>query len=313
MTITARAYDLSTDADWWAIRDLLLRTHATTPVAWNWDIRRWDGSRFHNVEPELPAVMAERIGLWEEDGCLVAAVHWEGGPGEAYLELDPAHRHLERQLVEWAEASLAVVDGDRRALEITVMDHDQPRRELLRARGYDELDRGVWIRRLALDGTAPPPPAMAAGYRMRTTTPGSLDADAAHMAALLNAAFGRTIHRAAEYRTFATRSPSFRHDLNLVAEAPDGSFAAHVGLTLDQANAHGIIEPVCTHPDHRRRGLAAALLLEGLHRLRDLGARTASVDTGDMGPANAFYRSMPFTGEVRGHTWRRDLGSVAHP
>lgn len=130
----------------------------------------------------------------------------------------------------------------------------------------------------------------------------------ARVAALLNAAFGRSVHTAAEYRVFATRSPSFRHDLNLVAEAPDGSFAAHAGLTLDEANRHGIIEPVCTHPDHRRHGLAQALMLDGLRRLRDLGAATCDVETGDMVPANALYRSLGFTEEYRGHRWRRDLG-----
>jgi hypothetical protein len=49
-----------------------------------------------------------------------------------------------------------------------------------------------------------------------------------------------------------------------VAEASDGSFAAHVGLTLDEVNGHGIVEPVCTGPDHQRRGLARALILDGL-------------------------------------------------
>jgi GNAT superfamily N-acetyltransferase len=124
------------------------------------------------------------------------------------------------------------------------------------------------------------------------------------MATLLNAAFGRSIHTAAEYRTFATRSPSFRHGLNLVAVAPDGTFAAHVGLTLDEVNRHGIIEPVCTHPDHRRLGLAQALILDGLGRLRDLGAVTCAVETGDMEPANALYRSIGFSEAYRGHTWR---------
>ena len=38
--------------------------------------------------------------------------------------------------------------------------------------------------------------------------------------------------------------------------APDGSFAAYVGIPYDEANRRGIYEPVCTHPDHQRQGLA---------------------------------------------------------
>ena len=171
------------------------------------------------------------------------------------------------------------------------------------------LDEGVWLYRLRFDGWPMPAPAsIADGYRMRTTDPATIHRDAPRMAGLLNAAFGRTTHTAAEYERFATGSPSFRHDLNLIAQADDGAFAAHVGVTFDEVNRHGIIEPVCTHPDHGRRGLARALILEGLRRLRELGAVTASVDTGDMEPANALYRAIGFTESYRGHTWRRDLG-----
>jgi len=64
-------------------------------------------------------------------------------------------------------------------------------------------------------------------------------------------------------------------------------------------------EPVCTHPDHRRKGLAQALMQEGLLRLRDLGALEASVDTGNMLPANRFYDSIGFTEAYRGYAWRK--------
>ena len=65
---------------------------------------------------------------------------------------------------------------------------------------------------------------------------------------------------------------------------------------------------MCTHPDHRQRGLGRALILEGLGRLRDLGAASCDVETGDMVPANALYRSIGFSEEYRGHQWRKDLG-----
>jgi ribosomal protein S18 acetylase RimI-like enzyme len=305
----ARGYDATSDADWWAIRGLLVRTHAAVPPGWNWDIRRWDGRRFHNEDPVLPPSFTDGIGLWEAGGVLVGAVHGEGG-GDAFLELDPAWRDLEPAMLDWAEAHLAAVHDGRRRLEVVAWAADERRVAALRARGYV---RGaeVWARRLTLDGRPIPVPEVAAGYRLRTTSRATLGHDAAGIAGLLNASFRRSLHTAAEYRTFATRSPSFRHDLNLVAEAPDGSFAAHVGLTLDEANRHGIVEPVCTHPEHRRHGLARALILEGMRRLGDLGARTCDVETGDMAAANALYRSLPFREELGGHAWTRDLGSAA--
>lgn len=305
---SARPFRADTDDDWWAIRELLVRSHAASPVSWNWDVRRWDGSRFHNEVPELPTWFTDGIGLWEDaSGRLVAAVHAEGG-GEAFLELDPDWRHLQPAMLDWAEARLAAARDGRRILEVPAWDYDLPLRTLLRERGYEETAEELWIRRLRFGGWTVPGAPVAAGYEARTTSPETLDADATRLAALLNAAFGRTLHSAPEVRTFMTRSPSFRHDLNLVAVAPDGSFAAHVGLTFDESNGHGIVEPVCTHPDHRRHGLAQALMLDGLRRLRDLGAATCSVETGSMAAANALYRSIPFTEEYGGHAWRIDLG-----
>jgi GNAT superfamily N-acetyltransferase len=206
-------------------------------------------------------------------------------------------------MLDWAEANLAAALDGTRSLDSVTWDYDHPRRQLLAERGYRMLESGIWLRRLRLGSWALPEAQMAAGYRLRTTV--STPEDASRMADLLNAAFNRTIHTAAEYATFMADSPSFRHDLNLVAEAPDGSFAAHVGVTLDEVIRHAVFEPVCTHPAHVRRGLARSLLFEGLRRLRALDALTVDVETGDAEAANAFYASCGFTEEYRAHTWRR--------
>lgn len=65
-----------------------------------------------------------------------------------------------------------------------------------------------------------------------------------------------------------------RPELDLVAVAPDGRFAAYVGIPYDEFNQRGIFEPVCTHPDHRQKGLAKVLVQEGLHRLKAHGRLT---------------------------------------
>ena len=90
-----------------------------------------------------------------------------------------------------------------------------------------------------------------------------------------------------------------------MAEAEDGSFAAHVGCTYDEANRRGIFEPVCTHPEHLRLGLARSLMLLGLQRFKALGATDVFVDTGDQVAANALYEAVGFTEAYRGSTWRK--------
>jgi GNAT superfamily N-acetyltransferase len=294
------------ESDWWRIRKLLVETFGAVRPGFNWEIRRWDGWRFDRKSPPGESVLAKAIGLWEgPDGRLLGAVHPEGS-GEAWLEVRPEARWLEPGMIAWAEANLSVEDGGQaRHLDCWVADDDEPRRSLLAGRGYEMQEFGGWLRWLRFDGPATPAPPIAEPYSLRATRP--TEDDYAGLAEVLNLAFGRTIHTAREYRTFAENSPSFDHELNLVAVTPDGKIAAHAGITYDAANRYGIVEPVCTHPDHRRHGLAAALILEGLQRLLDRGAVVASVETGDGAAANALYDGCGFTEAYHSHCWRRQF------
>lgn len=316
MTLTVAATsrvtfrELATDADWWAVRELLIRTHPRTPVGWNWDVRHWDGQRFHYASANDARRSQGPVGLWEVAGTVVGAMHREGRAGSAFFELDPDYRHLQPEMLDWAEANLAShVDG-RRRLELYAFEYDLTRRALLDERGYSMRESGGWTRLIRFGSWPVPEAPLAEPYRLATTSPETAQADALRMASLLNAAFGRTQHTAAEYLPFMAGSPSFRHDLNLVALAPDGTFAAHVGVNYEPINRYGVFEPVCTHPEHLRKGLARSLMLEGLRRLKALGALSAVVETGDMEPANALYRVCGFTEEYRGHDYERHLPSV---
>ena len=39
---------MTTDADFWRMRDLLIQTVPITPIGFNWDMRRLDGKRFYD-------------------------------------------------------------------------------------------------------------------------------------------------------------------------------------------------------------------------------------------------------------------------
>ena len=78
-------------------------------------------------------------------------------------------------------------------------------------------------------------------------------------------------------------------------------------MCWDDDNQRGIVEPVCTHPDHRRRGLQRALLTEGMRRAHGLGARSLDVSTNDDEPALRLYEALGFTERHRGWFWTRSL------
>ncbi len=295
-----------TEADFWRVREFLVRTAPIAPPAHNWDARWWDGEHFYGPTGKWEGGWEQGVRVWEDGGQVVACANWEHR-GDAYFQIHPAYRFLEGEMLDWAEGALAetLADG-RRSLEVMVFEYDARRQGLLAERGYERTGHGGMVRHLRMPALALPlpRPGLPAPYVLREVDAAD-DADCQRIADLLNAAFGRTFHNAAEFKMFASLAPCYVKALDLVAVARDGSFAAYVGMPYDGANRLGIFEPVCTHPDHLRRGLASALMFEALARARELGATDALVGTGDAVAANGLYDSMGFTEAYRQVVWKK--------
>ncbi len=294
--------------DYERIRHLLLETLAITPVGFNWDIRRWEGKCWYDPEENGNPNWHKDSQLWEtRDGHLIGFVHPDG-IGYAYLEVHPDYRYLEAEMITWAEAHLTELkeDGLGRQIQFFVFAYDAHRQRLLEERGYTQMSYGGVIRHMRLGEQPLSRPRLAPGYTLRATQPEDPQ-DAQQIANLLNASFKRDFHNALEYQQFTRRATCFHRELDLVAVAPDGQFAAYVGIPYDEFNRRGMFEPVCTHPDHQQKGLAKALMQEGLHRLKQWGAQAVVVETGDMIPANRLYTSMGFTEMYKGYYWLREM------
>ncbi len=296
------------DDDFWKIREFLKDLLPITPLGLAWETRRWDGRRFYDADPKHDPSWETSIRLWETaEGRLVAAAIHEG-EGFPYPHTHPDYRHLEGEMLEFAEQhqTRPAKSGSGRELFVLADDHDEERQALLTARGYEKTEFIDHTRRLRLADARPEGKPLAPGYTLRQTRPEDI-ADCQGIADLLNAAFERDFHNAAEYQNFTRLAPCFNAELDLVAVAPDGSFAAYVGIPYEPSVGWAVYEPVCTHPDHRQKGLGKALMLEGLGRLRARGATFVTVNTGGMEAANALYNSIGFTEHVTGHYWRKTI------
>lgn len=295
------------DRDFWRIRQLCIDTFPITGLGWNWELRRWDGARFHNYDPAPNPLWKKTIHLWETSAGKLAGAVNQDGEGWFYLQINPAFRpQIEEDMIAWAEENLATLDQEsgKKVLQAEVWDYDAPRKRILESRGFEMQAYGGMIRRMYLVTPDLPVTPLAEGYTLAQIDPQSLD-DCQRMADLVNAAFNRTFHQGKELQNFYQLAPSIRPDLHLVAVAPDGSFAAHVAAIYEEINRRALFEPVCTHPDHRRKNLAGILMMEAIRRVKALGAIQVTVDTGDMIPANKFYDAMGFTEAYKSHVWKK--------
>ena len=101
--------------------------------------------------------------------------------------------------------------------------------------------------------------------------------------------------------------PPYRADLDVVVEAPDGSFAAYALAWLDEENGVGELEPVGTHPEHQKLGLGKAACLEACRRLRAAGAHDAVVYSLAGYHAGRLYEAAGFETVDRHIEYRRPV------
>jgi len=205
-------------------------------------------------------------------------------------------------MLAWAEHHLPRRDdGSGPCLDVFAIEHDAHRQALLHQRGYIHTEMYDTLRRRPLVQAIPDYP-VPMGYTVRGMD--ETNSDRESMAALLNAAFNRTVHSAEEYRNFQT-APHYRADFDIVVEAPDGSLVSTVGFTVHEPESFVLLEPAATRPDHQSKGLVRAAMAEGLRRAVALGIQWAFIGAWHSNPvANHVYPSMGFTDGVRHQLWR---------
>lgn len=99
---------------------------------------------------------------------------------------------------------------------------------------------------------------------------------------------------------FLTRIPNKNEELKTYAIA-NGEYCAHCGLWYSKGDT-AYVEPVATVPQHRRQGLAKAVVYEACNRAHALGAKRATVLSNQ-----DFYYRIGFTISSEVYCWERSI------
>ncbi len=293
MRIAVRQY--SRDSDFERVGEFLLRTYRTSGSHINWLQPRWEYMHYH---PLIRGLDLTAIGVWEAGGEIVGVVHPEHRMGRVYLEVDPAHVSLKRDMVRYAQEHLAEVSSGGRTLSVYVNDADGELQGLVAAMGYEKTDRCEEMTRLGISA-ALPAPTLPHGFHLKSLAD---DNNLEKVHRVLWRGFdhpGEPPPEGIEEREFMQSAPNFRKDLNLVVEAPGGEFACYCGMWYEPRHRIAYVEPVATDPAFRRMGLGRAAVHEGVRRCRGEGATVAYVGT-----AMPFYLSMGFRRMYRLSVWQ---------
>jgi len=234
---------------------------------------------------------------------------WEDARGvAAWVLVGPRHRgydaqvrpdlrggDLERDVLRFADRRAAElmrrhgIEGDQ--LLGDAFRCDTTRSRLLIELGWTRNDAPPYVlnRRSLVEL---PVPILPDGYSIRSARGSD---EAAALAAIHVAAFSNAKWTAELYRRYM-QAPGYAAEREVVVVAPDGTFAAFTVTWHDSLNRIGLLEPVGTHPDHRRRGLGKALVLHAMHRMKAAGMQYATVaNTATNEASRALYATCGFT------------------
>jgi mycothiol synthase len=261
------------------------------------DLDWWRG-----LEDDPNAVAKAR--LWLDSNENVVGFAW---PAKEQVDIlsHPGYREVEGDMLAWAEeqrrATLNGDTGDAATLTMWAYTQDGGRNALAQKRGY-EWSREYFSFQYAHLNRVATEPHVPEGYTLRHVEG---EADLEQRVAVHRDAFAPSRMTVDKYRR-VTQFPTYRPQLDVVAVAPDGTFAAFCIAWYDEANKIAMFEPVGCHSGHRRRGLATAVMREGMRRLRALGAERVYVNRWGSSAANRqFYESLGFREIGRNYAWKK--------
>jgi len=301
MGIRMRQYDHETDYE--AINQFLVRIYQSDPPC-NWLQPRWEYAHSH---PSMDRENLGKFAIWEDEGEPVAFVHYESRMGVVYVQLDPRHPRLKREMLEYAVTHLMGDLKAGRGCYVFIDDDDSDFGVIASEMRFEpKPEHAETTSRYVIPASFPeiqlPDNLVPEGFRLQSLAD-EFDVDKVHR--VMHRGFNHAGEPPADELDDRRRKlsvPGLRRDLTIVAVAPNGDYASFAGIWPVPGSNACYIEPVATDPDYRRMGLGTAVVLEAIRRCADEGATVAYV-----GSDQEFYLSMGF--EICGGSMAWYLGT----
>lgn len=251
----------------------------------NWSINRFGNWRFGGNSKKLktdPTFFSRNLHIWY-DGSTIAGVAVSEGGGEVTLQLHPDNRELAGEMLDWAEE-------ERRAsgrCSVCRWSNDAWLMVLLRERGYKFAESGGLNRKYDTS-LSPHRSPLPDGFEISDSS--RLSAE--EYVRAVSGAFGRDTLDMEWYDSNA-RAPARDPRWMICMTAPGNRCASFADVRIDGGAGYAEIDPVGTHPDFQRLGLARACLAECFRRLHHEGIRHAYIGSApEPAPSNRLYDSL---------------------
>ena len=249
--------------------------------------------------------------LWLDGDRVVAFAFYENPCTDVYVNLRDGYEALADEIIEYAETQMPRFDGEK---AFVLFPGQTALIEAVRRRGYvvvhEEVDHAFDFETGTLDYPLPKgfhmidPPACEPEKLARCFWKGFGSGERAPFENWAARVTGDDWTAQRSYygvlgETLAP-PPHATYDYNVIIADESGEYACFSGMWWVPENRLAYMEPLCTIPEHRGKGLAAAALSAHVRRLRPLGARLMT------GGGSPFYSHIGYNREIRWQHWKKE-------
>lgn len=232
--------------------------------------------------------------IWLDGDQIVGFCFTEAPVTDVYFSLRPGYEFLAPEMVAYASAHMP---GDSGARQLVLFQGQRALIEAAQGAGYEKTGEKV---DMIYDFSRPLDYPLPEGFRL--VPPGAFDPEKISLCCWKG--FG---HEAEEgpwngdsrSTLQCCAAPHAAMEHIAVIEDQRGEYACFAGMWWVPENGLAYMEPLCTVPEHRRKGLARAALSALYHRMKPLGA------THMTGGANGFYKKIGYEPAVTWTFWKR--------
>lgn len=250
----------------------------------HWGRFEWMHTHSYLDEDKLTSIAMFK----DENGTIVGLTTYDTGYDDrVYL----IHTSSDKMLLEYMVDTVLEAEGDGAVIKAN--SNDTVLCQILQEKGFEKKHRCACI--LSLDLTNPLDYSMPDAYSM---SPQGCVADPWQYQLVIHKGFGNEGIPERWDDEFLKRIPHVNEDLKTFAIA-NNEYCAHCGLWYSTGNT-AYVEPVATVPEHRKQGLAKAVVYEACTRANAFGAKRAIVISDQ-----EFYFRIGFILSSEVYDWER--------
>ena len=233
--------------------------------------------------------------IWEDNGKIVAFCFYENPMTDIYFSLKPGYEELASEMIAYANAHMSVKEGE---IQLILFGGQDALMNAAKQAGYRQKSED-WDMQFDFDDVLDY--SLPEGFHFVSSDEYDMDKinkccwkgfDHEQNEGLWN-------HQYEQNNYLLEVAPHATMDLAVIIADEKGEYVCCAGMWWTPENNLAYMEPLCTIPEYRYRGLASAALSELYRRTKALGA------THMTGGGNGFYKAIGFKPAVKWTCWKK--------